>query len=87
MKKQSGGFFMSPANDHGAGAEARPAEELEKILFPGRGLPGGGQLEIRMEASSENPDPDVLQVARRFRRYSLESWHAEWTRVAEKNEE
>lgn len=87
MKKQSGGFFMSPANDHGAGADVRPTEELEKILFPGRGLPGGGQLEIRMEASSENPDPDVLQVARRFRPYSLESWHAEWTRVAERNEE
>jgi len=62
-------------------------EQTEKILFAGRGLPGGGQLEIRMEASATHPDPDVLQVARRYRPYNLESWHAEWMTVAEKNEE
>src|SRR3989442_16029712 len=40
-----------------------------------------------MEVSSEHPDPDVLEVARRFKSYNLESWHSEWMRVAEKNEE
>ncbi|HWP57343.1 MAG TPA: hypothetical protein VNL14_05610 [Candidatus Acidoferrales bacterium] len=62
-------------------------EEIEKVLFPGRDLPGGGQLEIRMEVSAVHPDPDVLQVARRYKPYNLESWHREWAAVAEKNEE
>ncbi len=61
-------------------------EEAEKELYPGRGLPGGGQLEVRMEISADIPDPDILDVARRVKLYNLESWHAEWTRVAEKNE-
>jgi dienelactone hydrolase len=62
-------------------------EQTEKILFPGRGLPGGGQLEIRMEVSPTHPDPDVLQVARRYKPCNLESWHAEWMTVAQTNEE
>ena len=69
------------------GGDVLDKEEAEKVLFPGRGLPGGGQLEIRMEVSSTHPDPDVLSVARRYKPYNLESWHSEWIRVAEKNEE
>ena len=38
-----------------------------------------------MTISDEHPDPDVRKVARRVMPYYLESWHAEWTRVAEKN--
>jgi len=60
---------------------------IEKRLFPGPGLPGGGQLEVRMEVPFLNPDPDVQDVARRFQAYNLDSWHSEWTRVAEKNEQ
>lgn len=60
---------------------------VEKRLFPGPGLPGGGQLEVRMEVPFLNQDPDVREVARRFKAYNLDSWHSEWTRVAEKNEE
>ncbi|HXG51621.1 MAG TPA: CocE/NonD family hydrolase [candidate division Zixibacteria bacterium] len=62
-------------------------EAAERALFPGRGLPGGGQLEIRMEISDKHPDPDIRAVARRVKPYNLESWHAEWTGVARKNEE
>ena len=87
MKRQLGEFFMTPAKDGGILGQAPKKEEIEKALCPGEGLPGGGQLEIRMEVSSEHPDPDVLEVARRFKSYNLESWHSEWTRVAEKNEE
>ncbi len=64
-----------------------PANEvIEKRLFPAPGLPGGGQLEVRMEAPLLHPDPDVREVARRYKPYNLNSWHTEWTRMAEKNE-
>lgn len=66
--------------------DVRNREEMEKELYSGRGLPGGGQLEVRMELSPNHPDPDVLRVARRVKFYNLESWHAEWVSVAEKNE-
>jgi dienelactone hydrolase len=61
--------------------------QAEKELYSARGLPGGGQLEIRMEISANHPDPDIRGVARRVKFFNLESWHAEWTQVARKNEE
>jgi dienelactone hydrolase len=62
-------------------------QQAEKALFPAPGLPGGGQLEVRMEISQFHPDPDVRGVARRVKFFNLESWHKEWTEVAEKNAE
>jgi dienelactone hydrolase len=62
-------------------------EQAEKALYPALGLPGGGQLEVRMEISQFHPDPDVRGVARRVKFFNLESWHKEWTEVAKKNEE
>ncbi len=61
--------------------------QAEKELFPARGLPGGGQLEVRMEISANHPDPDIRGVAQRVKFFNLESWHTEWTQVARKNEE
>ncbi|HEY7316727.1 MAG TPA: hypothetical protein VIE89_04065 [Candidatus Binatia bacterium] len=61
--------------------------QAEKVLYSGPGLPGGGQLEIRIEISGDHPDPDIRGVARRVKSFNLESWHAEWLQVAEKNEE
>src|SRR5207244_9954205 len=58
----------------------------EKMLFPGKGLPGGGQLEIRLVQSMYTSDADELEVAQRARPYDPDSWYTEWTRVAEKNE-
>jgi len=62
-------------------------EQAETLLFPATGLPGGGQLELRMEISPDHPDPDVRGVARRVKFFNLESWHKEWIEVAKKNEE
>ena len=56
------------------------------MLFRGKGLPGGGQLEIRLVQSMYTSGADELEVAQRARPYDLDSWHTEWTRVAEKNE-
>jgi dienelactone hydrolase len=60
---------------------------MEKMLYPALGLPGGGQLEIRMEVSANHPDPDIRGVARRVKFFNLESWHTEWMQVAQTNEE
>ncbi len=69
------------------GGEVLNREQAEKELYPARGLPGGGQLEVRMEISANHPDPDIRGLARRVKFFNLESWHAEWTQVAQKNEE
>jgi len=58
---------------------------LARVLGAQR-LPGGGQLEIRLVQSMYTSDADELEVAQRARPYDPDSWHTEWTRVAEKNE-
>lgn len=69
------------------GKDVLDREHVEKMLYSGRGLPGGGQLEIRIEISADHPDPDIRGVARRVKFFNLESWHSEWIQVAEKNVE
>jgi dienelactone hydrolase len=59
----------------------------EEELYTGKGLQGGGQLEIRLTQSIYTSDPDALEVAQRMKPFDLESWIVEWTRVAERNEE
>src|SRR5687768_394586 len=71
----------------GAGTLGQAGGRDEKALFPGPGLPGGAQTEIRMVASVHTADPDELEVAFRMKPYDMESWISEWTRVAERNEE
>ena len=83
------GLLAAPAFGQDAGAErgtiGAPGGRAEEQLFPAKGLPGGGQLEIRLSATIHTSDPDQLEVAQRLRPLDLESWIAEWTRVAEKN--
>ena len=59
----------------------------ETELFTGKGLQGGGQLEIRLTASIYTNDVDQLEVAQRLKPYNLDSWIVEWLRVAERNHE
>ena len=74
-----------------AGSEAGKKGALggrsEEELYPGKGLPGGGQLEIRLTQSMFTSDPDALEVAQRMKPFNLESWINEWTRVADRNAE
>ncbi len=64
------------------GGDIFEREQAEKLLYTAKGLPGGGQLEVRMEISPDHPDPDVRGVARRVKFFNLESWHKEWMEVA-----
>ena len=81
--------FAALAQDAGpeGGKIGAVGGRAEEELFPGKGLPGGGQLEIRLTATIYTSDPDQLDVAQRMKPFNLDSWIAEWTRVAEKNEE
>lgn len=74
---------LGPGNRHVGDVRGRD----EAKLFPGRGLPGGGQMEIRMNQSIYTSDPDELEVAQRLRPFDPKSWYEEWIRVAERNEE
>ena len=87
MKGALGTLVAGAGFAQSARSQAVSRDEISKALYPARGLPGGGQLEVRMEVSGSHPDPDVLDVAQRYKPYNLESWHTEWTRVAAKNEE
>jgi len=46
----------------------------EEELYPAKGLPEGGQLEIRLSATICTSDPDQLEVAHPMRPFDLESW-------------
>jgi dienelactone hydrolase len=69
------------------GGDVLSKDEAERALFPARGLPGGGQLEIRMEITANHPDPDIRRVAGKVKPYNLGSWYSEWNAMAAKNEE
>ena len=40
-----------------SGGDIFNREQAEALLYPAKGLPGGGQLEVRMEISADHPDP------------------------------
>lgn len=46
------------------GKDVLDKEHAEKMLYSGRGLPGGGQLEIRIEISAGWPRLRVSVTAR-----------------------
>lgn len=68
-----------------ATAQTFDPEEAERALFPAKGLPGGGQMEVRMMVEATH-DPDVEELERRVKPFNLESWTTEHARVAEENE-
>src|SRR4029079_11098877 len=61
------------AQDAGADAGTLRAGggRAETQLFPGKALPGGGQLEIRLSQSIYTNDPDQLEVAQRMKPFNL----------------
>ena len=61
--------------------------EAERVLYPAKGLPGGGQMEVRMMVESEHPDPDVVELGHSVKPFNPESWHVEHAHMAERNEQ
>lgn len=82
-------FATARAQDAGteSGTLGEVGGRAEGELFPGKGLPGGGQLEIRLTATIHTSDPDQLEVAQRMKPFNLDSWIVEYLRVAERNEQ
>ena len=84
-------LVTSPARAQDAGSDGGTLGAVggraEEQLYPAKSLPGGGQLEIRLSATIYTSDPDQLEVAQRMKPFDLESWIAEWLRVAERNEQ
>ena len=78
--------FAQDASSEG-GKKGAVGGRADGELFTGNGLPGGGQLEIRLTQTLYTSDPDQLEVAQRMKPFDLESWITEWTRVAERNEQ
>src|SRR6202165_4149075 len=77
------------AQDAGSegGKKGAVGGRADEALFTGKGVPEGGQLELRLTQTMYTSDPDQLEVAQRMKPFDLESWITEWTRVAEKNEQ
>lgn len=86
LKSTLGAVAMAPVLVKEALAQTFTREQAEKVLFPAPGLPGGAQMEVRMEVSGDNPDPDIVELARRLKPYNPESYYAEHQRMAERNE-
>ena len=84
-KALSGTAFAQDASAEG-GKKGAVGGRSEEELYPGKGLQGGGQLEIRLTQTIYTSDPDALEVAQRMKPFNLDSWIVEWTRVAERNE-
>lgn len=74
---------LGPGNRHVGEVGGRD----EARLFPGENLPGGGQVEIRLNQSIHTDDPEEVEVAQRLRPFDPKSWYEEWLRVAQRNEE
>jgi dienelactone hydrolase len=69
-----------------AAAQTLDPEDARRALYPAMGLPGGGQMEVRMQVEAPH-DPDVVELERRVRPFNPESWIVEHTRIAEENEQ
>ena len=85
-KTFSSSAFAQDASAEG-GKKGAIGGRAEEELYTGKGLQGGGQLEIRLTQTIYTSDADALEVAQRMKPFDLESWIVEWTRVAERNEE
>jgi dienelactone hydrolase len=80
-----GAAFVPNISPPAFASAAQVGGRAEGELYEGKGLGGGGQLDLRLTVSLRG-DPDVVEVWQRMRPYSLDSWVSEYARVAEKNE-
>src|SRR5215212_11417701 len=86
LKVSAAGVGVAPLLVSEALAQTLDPEAAERVLYPARGLPGGGQMEVRMMVESEHPDPDIVELGHKVKPFNLESWYTEHSHIAEKNE-
>jgi dienelactone hydrolase len=55
-------------------------------LFWAPGLPGGGQMEVRMYAQPNSSDPNIREIAQNLYPFNLGSYYTLYVQAAEKNE-
>jgi dienelactone hydrolase len=88
FRASAAGLMVAATLPRKASAQAIGAGDQDAHLYSAPGLPGGGQLEVRLTANYwDVPDPDAVDLAQRLRPYDPESWHVENRRLAERNEE
>ncbi len=60
LKVTAAGVGLAPVLVRDSLAQTLDPEAAERVLSPAKGLPGGGQMEVRMMVESEHPDPDIV---------------------------
>lgn len=86
LKLTAAGIGLASATVQDALAQVLDPLEAEHKLYPAAGLPGGGQMEVRMMLESER-DPDLSELGRLLKPFNPESWHNEHAHMAQRNEE
>ena len=86
LRMTAAGVSLAPLLIKDSLAQTLDPKEAEKNLYPAPGLPGGGQMEVRMVAERDT-DPDIEELSRRLQPFNPESWHNEHARLAQKNED
>ncbi len=86
LKVTAASVSLAPLMVQSALAQTLDPAEAERVLFPAPGLPGGGQMEVRM-MMERDVDPDIEELNQKVKPFNLESWYGEHAHAAEKNEE
>ncbi len=86
LKVTAASVGMAPLMVRQSLSQVLDPDVAERGLYPAKGLPGGGQMEVRMMLENER-DPDLTEIEHRLKPFNPESWYAEHSHAAEKNEE
>ena len=86
LKVTAASVGMAPLMVRESLSQVLDPDAAERVLYPAKGLPGGGQMEVRMMMETER-DPDLTEIEHRLKPFNLESWYTEHSHAAQKNED